>query len=57
MEFSEEARRDMELAAAVRAAAQILNDVIEAATDGGLIVTVELREEEPPRIEVAVDRV
>jgi hypothetical protein len=56
MELNAETLRDVELAAAVRAATQILNDAIEAATDGGLIVTVEMREEEPPRVELAVDR-
>jgi 20S proteasome alpha/beta subunit len=62
MELSSGVRRDMELAAAVRAAAEILNHAVEAAADAGLLVTVEVSSldmGEPvrvPRVVVAVDK-
>jgi hypothetical protein len=62
MELSPEVRRDMELVAAVRAAADILNQAIEQAADAGLLVTVEVSSldmGEPvrvPRVVVAVDK-
>jgi hypothetical protein len=52
----------MELAAAVAAAAEILNHSIEAAADAGLLVTVEVSSldmGEPvrvPRVVVAIDK-
>jgi 20S proteasome alpha/beta subunit len=62
MELSSGVRRDMELGAAVRAAAEILNHAVEAAADAGLLVTVEVSSldmGEPvrvPRVVVVVDK-
>jgi hypothetical protein len=56
MNLADEAGRDAELAAQVRAAAKILNETIEEAAAAGLIVNLEVREEEPPMVEVTVDK-
>jgi hypothetical protein len=56
MKLTDEALRDMELAAAVRAAAHILSEAIEVAVKSGLIVAVEVSDEAPPRVEVVVDK-
>jgi hypothetical protein len=56
MNIPPEALRDMELATAVRAAADILNDAIEAAVKGGLIVAIETPDEVPPRVKAVVDK-
>jgi hypothetical protein len=63
MDLPPDVRRDVEAAAAVRAAADILNQAIEEAAILGLLVTIDLRLEEirerrvrVPRVMVAVDK-
>jgi hypothetical protein len=42
MELSPKVRRDMELAAAVHAAADVLNQAIHEAADRGLLINIEV---------------
>jgi hypothetical protein len=67
MDLPPAASRDMEAAAAVRAAADILNKAIQEALDVGLLVGIEVHEDEvqddsrchtlrPPSIAVVVDK-
>jgi hypothetical protein len=46
MELTEQARRDMELAAEVRAAAKVFNEILKRAAKAGLIVAIEVDEQE-----------
>jgi hypothetical protein len=63
MELPPEVRKDMEAAAAVRAAADILNEAIHEAASRGLLVTVNVSSLElgepghhAPHVVVAVDK-
>jgi hypothetical protein len=63
MSLPADVRRDIRLAAAVRAAAHILNHAVQEAVDRGLMVTVDVRLQElqerrtrAPRVMVAVDK-